>query len=175
MGARQESRFDRDRANFLCRSAIDAMPAREDLVAQLVILDVTEQRVELLRRIGEVGEQLVGERFLRSLDRFDAGVLVLLIERFGDSSFGELLHADLEALRKRRLLPGHLRTALGLAEQFFLARDQLANSLLRDTERLDDIVFRDLERAAFHHDDGIVRAGDDELHVAVLELLEGRV
>ena len=45
----------------------------------------------------------------------------------------------------------------------------------RDTERLDDVLFLDLERPALDHHDRGLGAGDDDVHVAELERLERRI
>jgi hypothetical protein len=102
-------------------------------------------------------------------------VLVLLVQRLGDLHVGERLHALREPFGDRGLLPRHLLGAARLRHQLFLVADQLTDAALRHRERLDDVFLGDLERAALDHHDRVVRAGDDDLHVAVLELLERRI
>ena len=128
--------------------------------------------MELFGGIREVAEHLVGDVAFHLLDGVDTRVLVLLVERLANAPLRELLHAYLEPVRELRFLPGHLPRTLGKREELFLCTDELTNPFLRDAQRFDDVVFGDLECAAFHHDDGVARPGDHQLHVAVLELLK---
>ena len=82
-------------------------------------------------------------------------MLVLLIDRLGDLSLGELLDALLEARWNLGLLPLHLLGAIDLLEQIFLRLDQITKTLLRDGEGLDDVLLAHLEGPAFHHYDRI--------------------
>jgi hypothetical protein len=154
--ARQEARVDRDRAHLVRLAPIDTPLRREDLSAQLVILDVTKQRVQLLRGIGEITQELLGNFLLHALHGFDPRVLVLLIERLGDLAFSELFDARFHALGERRLGPLHLRRTLGLAEQLVLQSNQLADPTLRDRERLHDVGLTHLERPTFDHHDRVL-------------------
>ena len=63
-------------------------------------------------------------------------------------------------------------SARALGEQFLLHRDEFLDAALRDAERLDDVLFLDLDGAALDHHDGLLRARDDEVHVGELERLE---
>ena len=73
------------------------------------------------------------------------------------------------------LLPRQLLHLGRQLEELVLVADQLLDAGVRDGDRLDDVLLAHLEGAALDHEDRVGRAGDDELHVAVLELLEGRV
>jgi hypothetical protein len=59
-----------------------------------------------------------------------------------------------------------------LGEQLVLHGDELLDAGVRDRERLEHVGFGDLERAALDHHDRVLGAGDDEVHVGELELLE---
>ena len=48
------------------------MPGVEHLRAQLVVLDVAEEAVDVLGVVGEIGEQLLGDLLLHLLDGLDA-------------------------------------------------------------------------------------------------------
>ncbi len=61
-------------------------------------------------------------------------------------------------------------------EDLALELDQRLDALLvRELESLEDLGLRHLDGAPLHHDDGVLRARDDDVDVGVLELLEGGV
>ncbi len=124
---------------------------------------------------GKSDEQLLGELLLRALHGFDARVLVLLVERLADASFCERLHARDDALGRYGLGPLHLRLATGLGQKLFLRRDELANALVGNAERVEHIGLTHLERATLDHHDRVIGRRDDQLQIAVAELLERRV
>ena len=54
-------------------------------------------------------------------------------------------------------------------------RDDLLDGLVRPVERLDDLLLGDLLGPGFDHHQAVLAAGDDEVELAVLPLLEGRI
>ena len=46
---------------------------------------------------------------------------------------------------------------------------------MREAQRLEDVGLRHFERTTFNHHDGVLRTGDDQLHVGEGQLLERRV
>ena len=62
----------------------------------------------------------------------------------------------------------------GLLLQLFDHADDLDDRLVAELDRVGDVVFLHLARADFDHVDEVLGAGDDEVEVAVFELLDGR-
>jgi len=56
-----------------------------------VILGVLDERFDVLRVVGELSEELLDCLLLYKLDGFDAGVLLLLIDRFGGRPYWDLV------------------------------------------------------------------------------------
>ena len=172
---RKEARVDRDRTDLVRRAPVDALLGAEHLRPERVVLQIAEHALDLLGVVREIGRQRLGDLLLHLLHRLDARVLVLLVQRLADLHVGERLHAIREPLGDGGPLPRHLLGAARLRHQLFLIADQLTDAALRDRERLDDVLLADLERTTLDHHDRIVRTGNDELHVAVLELLQRRI
>jgi len=54
---------------------------------------VLHQRLDVLRVVGEFNEELLDRLLLNELDGFDAGMLLLLIDRFHDLSLHHFVDA----------------------------------------------------------------------------------
>ena len=102
-------------------------------------------------------------------------MLVLLVDRFGDLAFREFLDALLKPRGNLGLNPFHFLRPIDLLEQLVLRRHELLDATLGNRECLGDVLLGHLECATLDHDDRLVVPGDDEIHVAELELLEGGI
>ena len=87
MRAGQQRRVDADTTHFIGLAAVDAKTRVEDLRAQLVVFDIAEGGVDILRVVWEFDRQLLSGRVLGLLDRLNAGVLVRLIDCRCDGAF----------------------------------------------------------------------------------------
>jgi hypothetical protein len=67
------------------------------------------------------------------------------------------------------------RGDIGLGDEPLLDRAELGDGLLGEGERCEHVVLGDLVRAGLDHVDRVGRAGDHEIEIGVLELVEGRV
>ena len=174
MRARKDLRVDRDRPHFLGAAPIYARASVQHLRAKGVVLDVANEVVNVFRVVGKFAKEFVDGFLLHELDRANARVLLVMIERFANLAFGELFDSRFDLRPELRRLPLHFVGA-SLLEKLFLNSDQLLNSALSDGECLDHVGFRHLERSTFDHHDRILRSGEDDIHVAVRQLLECRV
>ncbi len=80
----------------------------------------------------------------------------------------------LQGAVERRRGEGFLRLADGGAELLDQIEDRL-RFLVGEHEAIDEIVLGRLGGAAFDHDDGVARTRDDQIDVALLELIDGRI
>ena len=67
------------------------------------------------------------------------------------------------------------RRDLELGEELLLHVAERADGLLREHEGGEHVLFGDLLRAGLEHVDGVLGAGDHEVEIGILGLVEGRV
>src|SRR5690606_33688571 len=122
--------------------------------------------------------ELLGESRLdvlaNSSERLVPLRLLLQVERLSDLRLRKLSHATLDLLRNLLLHPLHLREG-DVLEELLLDVDQLPDRLVRNDQRLRDLLLGNLDRAALDHRDRALRPRHHDVHVAELELLERRV
>ena len=172
VGAREHADVDVERANLGRLAAIGALALFEDALAHRLLDDAVE-------RIGEFG---LGVGLAEVLGEFDAKVLVgvaALARGRGD----EFVDAVLEEVAQRRRSQSELSATATYA--FFTRGDSFGDLALervdgavrfhRHFDGLEDGVFRALLGAGFDHHDGFIGAGDDDVEVAGIGFLEGRV
>ena len=177
--ARQRLDVDRDLADLALRAAVRALLVDRDALADDVLLERVEGELRgraVLAVLGRVGRPgvLLQDLFLDGLRRGLALQLVLdggrLIER-GAMRLRDLLHQVLVGLRDLDLLLGRAGLALQLALRFA----QLLDRGVRDVQRVEDLGLGHFVGAALDHQDGLVGAGHDEVHVGDEELLLRRI
>ena len=89
--------------------------------------------------------------------------------------------ASLGAAAASLLIPGVGPVIAGgiigaaLLEELFLDSDELLDAAVSDRQSFERVGFGDFERASLDHHDRVLRGGEDDVHVAVRELLESRV
>src|SRR4051794_36728235 len=179
VGARRHADLDRDRADLLRLPAVGADLPHRDAVADDLLLELVEHGlgVGLVLRVGVRGgiaRVLLEDRRLDGLRRVLALELVVdrgrLVELLPVRVL-DLLEQVLAHLGRRDL---ELVLARLLA-QVVLERAQLLDRRVRDVERVEDLRLGDLARAGLDHEDGLVRAGHDQVELGALEGLLRRV
>ena len=176
--AREEADLAHDGAHGGRVAAVDALALVQDEGADDVRLALLELRLhELLdRREGlgaEVGEEGLGHLLLEGAVAFVARLLVGDARRRAELRVDEGLDLLLDLVGQR----GRGERALGLADGGAELLDQVEDGLglgVREHEGVDEVGLGRLGGAALHHDDGVARAGDDEVEVAGLEVRDGR-
>ena len=173
--ARQHAGLGPDRADLVELAAVEPHALLERLHLHHVLLQLVEDVVGVLLRLRvgalaqrghHVGLHLVHLRVALEL-RLDAHRVG---ERAGDLAFdrGAEIRRDLVGL------DGQLGLADGRLE-LVDGGDDLLDRGVRRFERADDLGFRHLLGAGFHHHDAVLGAGDDQVEQALLALGEGRV
>ncbi len=147
---------------------------RQHLVAQHLLLEVLEDllRLDLALdfALGERGDQLV-EHLV------DAVVVLELAadaHRLGQRHEHLLLDLAVEVVADLLLRDLQLLLA-GLLRQVVDGGDDLLDRGVRRLERLDDLLLGHFLGAGLDHHEAVLAAGDDEIELALLALLEGRV
>ena len=62
-----------------------------------------------------------------------------------------------------------------LVEETELEFDDFLDFFMGEHDGIQDLFFRDFVSAAFNHEDGVFRTGDDDVHIALFALGDGRV
>ena len=62
-----------------------------------------------------------------------------------------------------------------LVEEAELEFDDFLDFFMGEHDGIQDLFFRDFVSAAFNHEDGVFRTGDDDVHIALFALGDGRV
>ncbi len=175
VGARQEPRVDRDGAHLRRLAPVHPKPGVEHLGTERHVFEVAKRSTDERTLIfGQLDRQLLLHVRLDRFDGEDAALLVSLVDRGLHACFGFGPDAVGHGRRCFLLRPRHLRLRIR-GQQLVLHRNQVADAPLADLQRLDHVLFRDLERAPLDHHDRVVRTGDHEVHVGELKLLERRV
>ena len=174
VGARQVVRLDVERADLVVGATVDALAGLDDHRAHGALLERLARRGDLATPhgallVGEGGLDLV----LELLDLGDAGLLVGVLE---GGFHGRVVSVDLvDDLGNGLVELVGLGLDRALVEELLLLVAERADRLLRELERGDHVGLADLVRARFDHGDVLLGAGDGEVEVGSLGLLEGRV
>ena len=194
VGARHAPHLAHDRTDLVRGAAIDTHVLGEHPLAQDLATEIVQDRaglsgqgVEPVPAVLPVGEALglhllvaIGVDDLGldlGLDLPDRGAALVLrrdLHRIGEPSLG--LAADLSLQRRRiRRLGRHDLRLPDLALQFLDHLDHGLQFAVGVLESREDLVLGNLVATPFDHHDGTAASGDDQLDVALLELLRRRV
>ena len=174
VGAGQHPDFAADGPDLGRLPTVGPHPLIEDLAAH-PLLDLG------LETLGEVGQPVdklrtqLGDGFLSEVVqcRLPEG-LVGVEERLVEPLRQELVHGlvDLRILGALRDVDFRLPDFAGEGILHVADPDDLA---MRDSECLHDPLLGDFLGAGFDHDDGLTRAGDHQVELALVHLVDGRV
>src|SRR5256885_1775722 len=92
MGARQHAHLAADRAHRVEVAPVDALAARQDLLPHRGVLDLLEDRHDVLRVVRELGAELLPDGRLEGRERLRPLRLFGQVERLGHPRFRELPH-----------------------------------------------------------------------------------
>src|SRR6478609_8088462 len=177
--AGQEPHFAADRTDGLAIATVDALAGVEHHRAHDLCLAMFDLALDQLfggqeRFRAQLGGELLDDRLL------DHGVLLvallLLFDHAGRAEIGvgELRHA----LGDARVERGRDELALRLADGGTHLLDQRENRLsllVREEQRVDQLLLAALVRAAFDHHDRVFADGDRDIEIGCGGLLERRV
>ena len=179
VGARQHAGLDPDVADLVRAAAVRALLLDGDPLADDRLLELVERELRVLAVLGVrvrrgIAGVLLEDGLLDGLRGVLAGQLVLdrgrLVERLAVRGLdlvvellGDLRRLDLGCFA----LPAFSRSS-------FWAATILLDRVVRDVQRVEDLGLGDLVGARLDHQDGLVGAGDDEVHVGLLHRLLSR-
>ena len=175
MGAGQDPDLAPDRPDLVGAAAVGADALGEDGVPDRLLQlgfegppDLRAGRREALR---EGGRDVLAE----GVDLGLAGRLVGVAGRLGDAPRDRLVHrvGDLGGDRPAGVV--HHRLGPEGGPDLKLELDQPLDLVMGQSQRLEHGRLRDLAGARLHHGDGVGGAGDHQVQVGLLELLQGRV
>ncbi len=174
--ARQNADFGNDRANGRQVAAVDAALGVENVPANNLGLKVLEDSADFFRRVLGFAFFRQEVRLHLSLDGVDGGVTGGL---FGDLvsvaqfSFGECQHLVFESGKIFRF-----EFARFLGGNFGELDDRIDNRLetaVTEHDRAEHDVFVEFLGFRFHHQDGVLRAGNNQVQNRLIHLVEMRV
>ena len=171
MGARQYADLDPDRPHFIEPASIEADAALEHFAPQHLLLELLENLLRLELPLDFSFRDRRDELFQDFIDAIVVLELSANAHRFGERHEHLLLDLAIEVVPDLAFRDLHFRRA-GLAGQFVDGRDDPLDGGVRGFERLNHLLFRHLLRACLDHHDRVVAAGDDEIELALLALLE---
>ena len=176
VGARQHADFRHDLPNGFHVAAVDALAGVEDVPAHdlgFELLEHAGNRGLVVFRFGAFREEV---RHHLLLDRGD-GVLAILLahDRIGGA---QILLGEAENFLLQRLIVGDGQLARFLGGFFGELDDGLDHRLempVAEHHGAEHDLFGQLFCFRFHHHDGVLRAGDDEVELAFRHLVERRI
>ena len=177
VGAREDADFRDDGADLVEGAAVDAVTVVDDVATQDVGFAFLEGRTEFggidAVRIFVGLHQLGGGGFLGRIDARAAlvfagvgiGGLDVLADQLldGGDDLGVILGGEVEGLLG------------GVFGHFDNGLDHRLHAAMREHQGVQHDLFRELLGLGFDHHQGVERAGDDEVELAVGHLVEGRV
>ncbi len=174
---RQEADHAFDRTHLVDGAPVNAALFLDDAGADDVAFDFLEDflqdvavgAVRIGFRLAELGFRLIAQCA-------DGGVaFILLGDLVGGGEIGA--HQGLDLGLQRGIVRRHKfeRFLRGLFGQFDDRIDHRLHALVCKTERLEHLLFAELFHFRLDHHDGVGGAGDDEIEIAGLHLLNGRV
>ena len=173
--SRQKADLARDVADVVHAATIDALPVLENAPAHRLLFQLSQSGADISRAVRVVGFEPDGEILAQGGQGSSALLLVRDPQRFAHLAGRQRrdrLH-DLRVGSDGLILEG-LRGA-GLPDQLALEPDQIGDGLLSDLHRLEEFILGGLQARALDHHDRVLGTGDDDLHVAQFEVIEGRV
>ena len=185
VNAGKDADFAGDRADAVIIATIGA-DAGEDCFAGDLLLDFDEDRADLLLLVargddgliagvwigdgrGHLGHQVVANLFDGIGAVGLAGFSFDFADFVGDAGADGIDEAGIGLLDLADL------GFAGLGHQFFDQADDFDDGLVAELDGVGDFIFFDLPAAELDHVDEMAGAGDDEIHLAVFELLDGGV
>ena len=178
VNAREEAGLAHDRAHGLAVAAVDALALFEHHGADDRGFTVLELGLDQLL-VGQVflgadlGAERLGELLLEDGVALVAGLLVEHARGDLEVGVGERGDARLD----RGVELGGLEDLLGLADGGAELLDQIEDrlrGLVGEHQGVDEVGLGGLGGAALDHHDGLARAGDDEIEIALEQLGDGR-
>ena len=169
---REDAHLDRERADLGELAAVRPDPLLDNRSADLLLEEALEREVDiLLGNVPAFAHQRADGLALQLIDAGLARRLVGVSDLSADPVREE--RGDTRFLRRVDFfgLPFHLGLPRG-AYELVLRLDGGEDPGLREAERLEQQVFAHLLRAGLDHHDRVACAGDDEVKVARLELLD---
>src|SRR5216683_1225227 len=176
----QQADFAGDQANLIEGAAVGTAAGVENIVAENIFAEAFQGAlgegalfVHLL--LGLFGNRL-NDLILESIDEVVAFLLGML---FGVQRVMQpvavlflkiLVDGFIEGQRRDNDLLG-----LDLRVEFLDRRDDFFDLSVAELKGIRDSFFGNLERAGFHHDDGFIRAGNDDIHQTFLLVGDGRI
>ena len=167
-----------DRTDLVRATAVETLALVENHVAHRLLLHVVVEIAvdergllhQLLLRVagGELGLQCIEHILALVLHRAARGDGVGLVVEFGDDRLFELLVVDLVAV-------GTLHVLAQLLRKFDLYGAVLLDLLVRELDRSEHHLLRNLFHLALDHQDVVDRTADHDVQVDVGHLREGRV
>ena len=178
MGCGQVVGLAPDRTDLVRATAVETLALVENHVAHRLLLHVVVEIAvdergllhQLLLRVagGELGLQCIEHILALVLHRAARGDGVGLVIEFGDDRLFELLVVDLVAV-------GTLHVLAQLLRKFDLYGAVLLDLLVRELDRSEHHLLRNLFHLALDHQDVVDRTADHDVQVDVGHLREGRV
>ncbi len=178
--ARGDADLDRDRADLFVVAAVGALLVDRDALADDRLLEAVERELRLLAVLGvRVGLWVAGVLLEDGgLDGLRRILALELVDHLGRGvELRAVAGADLveEVLVDDGRLDRELRLA-GLLGELALGGTELADRVVGDVERVEDLGLGDLVRPGLDHQDGLVGAGDDQVEIGVAdEVLLARI
>src|SRR5262249_26565016 len=171
---RQHAGLDLDRAHLVELAAVEAHAVRQHFLAQDLFLQLLEDRL----RVGLALDLALGNRRDEILERLLDALVVLQLaadpHRLGERHEHFLFDLAVEVVADLLVDDLHLRPAR-LLRQIVDRSDDLPDRRVRRLQRFDDLLFGHFLRAGLDHHQAVLAAGDDEVELAGLALLERRV
>jgi hypothetical protein len=177
VGAGQYAHLAHDGPDLVQTPTVGTLAPLQDHPAHGVLLDPAEDLAHVTALAGVVRvllDELGQDVLLDRGQRLVALLLVLEGHGFGHLGRGHSLDLLGQRLVGKDRRPGHLHR-MDVLEELLLELHQLADAFVGDPQSFKDLGLRDLDRATLHHHDGVLRPGDNDVDVGVLELLEGRI
>ena len=177
VGSRQDADLGHDRAHGLDVTAVDAVAGVEDIPAHDLGFEFLEHAGDLelgiFRAFHALGQEM---RHHFCLGRFDGVVTRHLV---GNGISGaQLLLDQAEHLFFERGIVGDREFARLFGGLFRELDDRLDDRLempMAEHHRAEHGLFGQLLRLRFNHEDGVLRAGDDEVELAFRHLVQRRI
>ena len=174
VGARQQAHLRADRPDLRQLAPVGTRPLVEDLLPDPLLDPGLEAARQQRKAIGELGTQLGHGLLLQVVQRgfpqLLAGIEEGLVQPIGEEPVDRGLHLGIAGRRSD--------LHLGYADLTGEGIDGVADAhdlLLRELERLDHALLRDLLGARLDHDDRVPSACNHQVQAALLHLRNGGV
>src|SRR6266851_2708580 len=178
--AREQADFAGDEANLVERAAIGTAAGVENVVAEDVFAEAFKgalgQGALLVHLfLGFFGNRL-DDLILESVDEVVAFLLGMLfgVHRVVEPVAVFLLKILVDAFIERKGRDNDF-FGLELGVKFLDGGDDFLDLGVAELKGIGDGFFGNFERAGFHHDDGFIRAGDDDVHQTFLLVGDGGI